>query len=115
MHATAFSPVLIHTVLEAIKKQMWYAAVDFKLGGPIPSELVFDIADEQTEKWCEHFEEITGSTATSGPCQEGRAQRNRSGEIDPSPSQGTQSRSEEEMNTPTSFFAIVRQVNVQLR
>ena len=73
MHATAFSPVLIHTVLEAIKKQICsdgqFAAVDLKLGGPIPSELVFDIADEQTEKWCKHFDEITGSIATSGPGQ----------------------------------------------
>ena len=75
MHATAFSPVLIHTVLEAIKKQMCsdgqLAAVDLKLGEPIPSELVVDIADEQTEKWCD---------ATSRPGQEGRARRNLLGE-----------------------------------
>ena len=74
MHATAFSPVLIHTVLEAIKKQMCsdgqLAAVDLKMGERIPSELVVDIADEQTEKWCEHFDEITGRIVSSRPGQE---------------------------------------------
>ena len=59
MHATAFSPVLIGTVLEGIKKQMCsdgqLAAVDLKLGEPIPSEPVFDIADEQTGEMVRSF------------------------------------------------------------
>ena len=46
MHATAFSPVLIHTVLEEMKKQMCsdgqLAAVDLKWRGPIPREHAFD-------------------------------------------------------------------------
>ena len=98
MHATASSPVLIHTVLEAIRKQMCsdgqLAAVDLKLSGPIPSEPVFDTADEQTES-------TSISTRSQGGSQP--ADLVRKGELkeiswakNPSPSQDTQSRSEDE-------------------
>ena len=39
-------------------------AVDLKWCGPISSERLFDTADEETEKWCGHFDEITRSIAT---------------------------------------------------
>ena len=35
------------------------SAADLKFGGPIFSELVFDIADKRTEKWRDHFDEVT--------------------------------------------------------
>ena len=62
MHATAFSPVLIDTVLGAIKKQMCFRRTALGCGlevwwtDPRP---VFDIANEQTEEGCEHCDEVT--------------------------------------------------------
>ena len=54
MHATAFSPVLIHTVLEEMKKQMCsdgqLAAVDLKWRGPIPREHAFDGRPRSTKR-----------------------------------------------------------------
>ena len=65
MHAADFSPLFISTVLGAVEKQMCsdgqLSAADLKFGGPFFSELVFDIADKRTEKWCEHFDEVTGA------------------------------------------------------
>ena len=76
MHATAFSPVLINTVLKATKKQMCsdgqLSAANLTCDRRILGKLVFDRADEQIEKLCEHFDKITGSSPPADLVKKGK-------------------------------------------
>ena len=62
--AAVYPPKLVVAVLTGLKEQMKQDnaiyAVDLKFGGPVPSEHVFEVTEENVEQYEQVFDEVTG-------------------------------------------------------